>query len=111
MSAEPLKSMGYWSGKEKAVEGVLPFTISGFAFYHLSGLMGSVSAGKQLTDLEVYIYLGALACLVAWTVSRQMFLFGRRKVLTIGVSLWVLPWESFTDYLAWWSPTLKKDAL
>ena len=84
MSAEPLKSMGYWSGKEKAFEGVLPFTFSGLAFYHLSGLMGSVSVGKQLTQLELYVYLGSLACLVSWTVSRQMFIFGRRRPLTIG---------------------------
>ncbi len=76
--------MGYWSGKEKAFEGVLPFTFSGLAFYHLSGLMGSVSVGKQLTQLELYVYLGSLACLVSWTVSRQMFLFGRRRPLTIG---------------------------
>ena len=71
MSADPLKSLGYWSGKEIALEGALPIAIAGYAFWKISGLMGAVAMGKPLTQLETFVLLGALVALVSWAVSRN----------------------------------------
>ena len=83
MSAEPLKSLGAWGGKETAFEGAVPIALAGYGFWKLSSLMGAPSMGKPLTGIELAVMLGALVALVSWAVSRQMYMLGRRQPIKI----------------------------
>ncbi|MAA77897.1 MAG: hypothetical protein CL916_01455 [Deltaproteobacteria bacterium] len=79
MSLEPLKSLGFWRGKEMAVESFLPITISGFCIWKVKGLTSAIAVGKPLTMTELYVFFGALVAVVSWAMSRQVYLMGRRK--------------------------------
>ena len=83
MSADPLKSIGWWVGREVAFEGVIPITIAGYAFWKLRSLVSQAAMTRPLSDLEIWVMVGGLVALVAWAVSRQIFMFGRRKPVTI----------------------------
>ena len=85
MSVKPLESLGYWRGQETAYESALPILFAGYAFWHLKGVLQSPSMGKPLTNLELSICLGALVAVVSWTVSRQMYLAGKRKPVNISI--------------------------
>jgi hypothetical protein len=83
VSAEPLKSLGSWGGKEIAFEGAIPIASAGYCFWKLTSLMGAPSMGKPLTDIELAVMLGSMVALVSWAVSRQMFMMGRRQPIKI----------------------------
>ena len=79
MSVHPLKSLGFWRGKEMAVESFLPITISGYCIWKIKGLVSTVAVGKPLTSTELFVFLGVLVAIVSWATSRQVYLMGRRK--------------------------------
>ena len=85
MSAQPLKAMGGWRGLEGGIEIAVPFLIAGFIFFRVKNIVAAPSMGKPLTDLELVVFLGAAVAVVAWAVSRQMFMGGRRKPITIAI--------------------------
>lgn len=85
MAANPLQSMGLWRGLEGAIEIAVPMTVAGIVFFRIKGLMQQASMGRPLTSLEIFVLLGAMTAVVAWAVSRQMFLNGRRRPVTIAV--------------------------
>ena len=85
MAANPLESMGLWRGFEGAVEIAVPMTVAGVVFFRIKGLMEQVAMGRPLTTLEVFVLLGSMTAVISWTVSRQMFLSGRRKPIVIAV--------------------------
>ena len=85
MAANPLQSMGLWRGLEGAIEIAVPMTVAGIVFFRIKGLMQQASMGRPLTSLEVFVLLGAMTAVIAWAVSRQMYLNGRRKPITIAV--------------------------
>ena len=85
VTVKPLESLGYWRGQETAYESALPILFSGYAFWHLKGVLQSPSMGKPLTNLELSICLGALVAVVSWTVSRQMYLAGKLKPINISI--------------------------
>ncbi|MDG1483430.1 MAG: hypothetical protein P8R54_27815 [Myxococcota bacterium] len=85
MAVDPLKSLGVWRGLELAFEGAIPYAVSGIAFWQLRKLFISPSVGKPLTTLELTVLLGALAVLISWAFSRQLFHLGRRTPVMISV--------------------------
>ena len=60
MSLNPLKSLGYWRGKEIAIEGFLPVAISGYCIWKVKGLTSALSISKPFTTTEILVFLGAL---------------------------------------------------
>jgi hypothetical protein len=85
VAVNPLKTLGVWRGLELAFEGAVPYALAGIAFWQLRKLFISPSVGKPLTTLELAVLLGALAVLVSWAFSRQLFHVGRRTPVLISV--------------------------
>lgn len=85
MAANPLQSMGLWRGFEGAIEIAVPMTVAGVVFFRIKGLMQQASMGRPLTSLEVFVLLGAMTAVVAWAVSRQMYLNGKRRPVVIAI--------------------------
>ncbi|MEC7985415.1 MAG: hypothetical protein VX278_09640 [Myxococcota bacterium] len=85
MSLDPLKSLGYWRGKEIAIEGFLPVAISGYCIWKVKGLTSAISISKPFTTTEILVFLGALVAILSWATSRQLYMFGRRKPIVIAV--------------------------
>ena len=85
MPAKPLESMGYWRGFEGGIEIAVPVTVAGFMFFRIKSIMETPSMGRTLTTLEIFVMLGAMTAVISWAVSRQMFLGGKRRPVSIAV--------------------------
>ncbi len=85
MSAEPLQSLGYWRAGEGSVEIAVPVITAGYCFWRVKNIVEAPAMGKPLTSLEIFVLLGAMVAVISWAVSRQMFIGGKRKPVSIAV--------------------------
>ncbi len=79
MAKSPLQSLGIWRGMEGALEVGVPIMCAGTAWWATSKLLGTLSAVRPYTQLELGVILGACVAITSWAVSRQMFMLRRRN--------------------------------
>ena len=85
MSVAPLESVGYWRAAEGSVEIAVPVITAGYCFWRVKNIVETPAMGKPLTSLELFVLLGAMVAVISWAVSRQMFIGGKRKPISIAV--------------------------
>lgn len=73
---------GRWRAQEGAVESGVPALLAGAGWVLAFRLFTRPVAGRPLTELELVLLFGACALLTGWAMSRQVWLFGRRRPWT-----------------------------
>ena len=73
---------GRWRAREGALESGVPAILAGAAWVLAHRLLTRPSAGRPLTELELAQIFGACALLTGWAMSRQVWLYGKRRPWT-----------------------------
>ncbi|MFH1466858.1 MAG: hypothetical protein ABIO70_20915 [Pseudomonadota bacterium] len=109
MAASPLQSMGLWRAKEAALEAGIPLLFTGLAWWASSRVLGTPTAGRPLTTIELMALLGGLAAVTGWAVSRQLFMLRRRRPIILVINalifatllLALMPGSARGKFTAW----------
>lgn len=83
MAGNALKQVAKWNAAEMAWEGGLPLLAAGTSWYLAHGLWAAPTPARPWSPLEWLVVAGACAGISGWAISRQLSIFGRRRLRTL----------------------------
>jgi len=75
--------MGLWRGLEASIEITVPLMATGLMWGVALTTLGSPNPVREVTPLEIHVFMGACVAVTSWMMSRNLFLARKRSPWTL----------------------------